>query len=70
MYRRKSGFQYKVDIRMREFVPYGCDYENCMEKTREAFRKYQTRANEEAAAVATAAKSQSKNKRFYFLGFY
>ena len=63
MYRRKSGFQYKVDIRMREFVPYGCDYENCMEKTREAFRKYQTRANEEAAAVATAAKSQSKNKR-------
>ena len=48
---------------MREFVPDGCDYEDCMEKTREAFRKYRTRANEEAAAVAAAAKSQSKNKR-------
>ena len=44
---------------MREFVPYGCDYENCMEKTREAFRKYQTSTNAEAAA----AKSQLKNKR-------
>ena len=47
---------------MREFFPDGRDYENCIDKTREAFRKY-PRANEEAAAVATAAKSQSKNKR-------
>ena len=48
---------------MREFFPYGCNYDNCMEKTRESFRKYQTRANEEAASVAAAAESRSKNKR-------
>jgi len=48
---------------MGEFFPDGRDYEKCIEKTREVFRKYQKRANEEAAAVVTATKSQSKNKR-------
>ena len=33
---------------MRQYVPEGCDYEHCMDKTRESLRKYRTRVNDAA----------------------
>jgi hypothetical protein len=48
---------------MRQYVPEGSDYNQCMEKTKESLRKYRTRVNDAAKAAATQAKAQAARKK-------